>query len=376
MVYDCLYPHTIGGAERWYRQLALHLSQAGHDVTYVTMPQWDETETPDLPGVQVVAVGPRSSLYSNGRRRIGPPLLFGFGVLRHLASHGSEYEVVHLVSFPYFPILAAALLRRIRRYRIAVDWFEVWTREYWDEYLGVFGRVGYWVQQLCIRVRQEAFCFSDLHQRRLRAAGVRGPVTVLRGLYEGELRARESLPADPVVLFAGRHIPEKQVTAIVPAFAHAREEVPELRCAIYGDGPDRDEVLRQIESYGLEDVAEAPGFVEQERVEEALGKALCVVLPSRREGYGLVLVEAMARGTPVVVVRGPDNAAVELVEEGVNGFVAASASPQDLGEAIIRVHRAGAALRHSTAAWYDRNAQMLSLEGSIAVLSRRLEERA
>jgi glycosyltransferase involved in cell wall biosynthesis len=374
MVYDCLYPHTIGGAERWYRELAVHLSRAGHDVTYVTMPQWDETEPPDLPGVQVVTVGPRSSLYANGRRRIAPPVLFGFGVLRHLATHGAEYEVVHLVSFPYFPLLAAALLRRIRRYRIAVDWFEVWTREYWDEYLGVFGCVGYWVQQLCIGVRQEAFCFSELHERRLRAAGVRGPVTVLRGLYEGEPRARESLPADQVVLFAGRHIPEKQVTAIVPAFARASEEVPELRCAIYGDGPDRDEVLRQIESYGLEDVAEAPGFVEQERVEEALGKALCVVLPSRREGYGLVLVEAMARSTPVVVVRGPDNAAVELVEEGVNGFVVASASPQDLGEAIVRVHRAGAALRHSTAAWYDRNAQMLSLEGSIAVLSRRLVE--
>jgi glycosyltransferase involved in cell wall biosynthesis len=201
-------------------------------------------------------------------------------------------------------------------------------------------------------------------------------VTVLRGLYEGELRAREPLPADPVVLFAGRHIPEKQVTAIVPAFVRAREELPGLGCTIYGDGPEHDEVLRQIETYGLEDVAEAPGFVSQEQVEQALRRALCLVLPSRREGYGLVVVEAIARATPVVVVRGPDNAAVELVEEGVNGFVAASASPEDLGEAIVRVHRAGAALRQSTAAWFARNAQMLSLESSLAVLSRRLEERA
>jgi glycosyltransferase involved in cell wall biosynthesis len=376
MVYDCLYPHTIGGAERWYRRLALHLSQAGHDVTYVTMPQWDKTEPPDLPGVQVVAIGPRLSLYSKGRRRVAPPLLFGVGVLRHLAAHGSQYEVVHMVSFPYFPLLAAALLRRIRRYWIVVDWFEVWTREYWGEYLGVFGRVGYWVQQLCVRVRQDAFCFSDLHERRLRAAGVRGPVTVLRGLYEGELRARELLPAEPVVVFAGRHIPEKQVTAIVPAFVRAREELPDLGCAIYGDGPDHDEVLRQIESYRLEGIAVAPGFVAQEQVEQALRKALCLVLPSRREGYGLIVVEAIAGGTPVVVVRGPDNAALELVEEGVNGFVAASASPEDLGEAIVRVHRAGAALRDSTAAWFAQNAQMLSLESSLAVLSRRLEERA
>src|SRR5262249_50714572 len=149
-------------------------------------------------------------------------------------------------------------------YRIVVDWLEVWTREYWDEYLGGLGWVGYRVQQLCTRVRQEAFCFSELHARRLRAAGINGRLTVLRGQYDGGLRPQEPLPAEPVVVFAGRHIPEKQVPAIVPAFARAREQAPELRCVIYGDGPEHGDVLRQIVSYGLEDVVEAPGFVEQE----------------------------------------------------------------------------------------------------------------
>ena len=55
---------------------------------------------------------------------------------------------------------------------------------------------------------------------------------------------------------------------------------------------------------------------------------MCLVLPSRREGYGLVVVEAAALGTPSVVVRGPDNAATELVEDGKNGFVAPSADPE------------------------------------------------
>ena len=70
-----------------------------------------------------------------------------------------------------------------------------------------------------------------------------------------------------------------------------------------------------------------------------------MVLPSRREGYGLVVVEACAAGTPCVVVADPDNAAIELIEEGVNGFVAPSASPEDLAAAITRVRdgRPGAA---------------------------------
>jgi len=66
-----------------------------------------------------------------------------------------------------------------------------------------------------------------------------------------------------------------------------------------------------------------------------------------------------------VVVDAPDNAAVELVEDGVNGFVAASASPEDLAAAIERVHVAGAVLRDSTAAWFARNARRLSLASSL-----------
>ena len=45
------------------------------------------------------------------------------------------------------------------------------------------------------------------------------------------------------IVFAGRHIPEKRVPAIVPAMALARERLPELRCEIFGDGPERAAVL-------------------------------------------------------------------------------------------------------------------------------------
>ena len=96
-----------------------------------------------------------------------------------------------------------------------------------------------------------------------------------------------------------------------------------------------------------------------------LRRALCLALPSKREGYGLVVVEASALGVPSVVVRGPDNAATELVEEGENGAVADSVAPAELAAAILRVHAAGPALRESTAAWYERNADRLSLDRSL-----------
>ena len=58
LVYDCLFPHTVGGAERWYRNLGERLAADGHDVTYLTLRQWERGEDPGVPGVRVIAVGP------------------------------------------------------------------------------------------------------------------------------------------------------------------------------------------------------------------------------------------------------------------------------------------------------------------------------
>jgi glycosyltransferase involved in cell wall biosynthesis len=372
LVYDCLFPHTVGGAERWYRGLAERLAADGHQVTYLTLRQWNRGSDPGVPGVDVRVVGPRMRLYSGpGRRRVLPPLIFGLGVLWHLLRHGHRYDIVHTCSFPYFSLLAAALVRSLWRYRLIVDWFEVWTRLYWRAYLGRRGGdAGWLVQQLCVRVPQRAFCFSRLHAARLREEGLRGEITMLAGAYDGPLEPLPVRKADPLVVFAGRHIPEKQVPAILPALVQARKSIPQLRAAILGDGPERFEVTRLMTELGLDGVVVVPGFVAAETVEEFIGRALCMLLPSRREGYGLVVIEAAAHGTPSVVVAGQDNAAVELVADGVNGFIAPSPSPEDLAAAIVRVNDAGDALRCSTAAWFAAHAGRLSLQGSLEQVAR------
>jgi glycosyltransferase involved in cell wall biosynthesis len=365
LVYDCLYPYTVGGGERWYRALAERLAQEGHDVTYLTLRQWEPGEEPSIPGVNVVAVGPRFELYFEGRRRIGPALHFGRGVLRHLLRQGRRYDVVHCASTPFFALLAAGLARRRGRYRLLVDWIEVWTLRYWREYLGKLnGTIAWIVQRLATRVGERAFCFSRLHERRLRKEGFEGSIDVI-GVYTGPLDRPDPAPADPMVVFVGRHIPEKGVLALPATLARARERLPELRAEILGDGPLRGEVQRLVHEQGLDDAISVPGFVTEEHRRKAVRHALCLALPSTREGYGLVIVEAAALGTPSVVVDGPDNAAVELIEDGVNGVLAPSADPDELSVAILRVHQAGQALRTSTADWFERNARRLSLESSL-----------
>jgi glycosyltransferase involved in cell wall biosynthesis len=368
LVYDHVFPQTVGGAERWMRDLALRLADAGHEVTYLTMRH--EGETPALPGVRLVGLTAAGRVYREDRRALGPPVRFGLAVARHLRAHGSSYDVVHLVSFPYFPLLAAAAWRRRRKYRIVADWPEVWTREYWRAYAGaVSGTIGWLVQRRCVRVRHTAHCMSRMHAARLVDEGYDGTPEILPGLYAGPHEPSPSEHVDPsLVVYAGRHVPEKRVDSLVRGFARALETRPDLRLELYGDGPERPRIERLVRELALSPSAQVHGQRNEQEVAAALGRAACLATASEREGYGLVVIEAAARGTPSIVVAGPENAATELVVDGVNGVVAPSADPDALAAALLRVIDAGADLRASTASWFAENVGTLGIERSLELV--------
>ncbi len=91
--------------------------------------------------------------------------------------------------------------------------------------------------------------------------------------------------------------------------------MPDISCAIVGDGPERHALKQKADKLGLR--IEFPGFVGN--VYSYMKSSKVFVFPSRREGFGLVVLEANACGLPVIVMNHPNNASVELIEG--NGFV-------------------------------------------------------
>jgi glycosyltransferase involved in cell wall biosynthesis len=368
LVYDCLYPHTVGGAERWLRALAESLA-AEHEVTYLTRRQWSGDA--GVPGVRCLAVSPGGALYdAEGRRRLLPPVLFGAGVLAHFLRNRRRYDVVHCVSYPFVPLVAIrmALIGTPQASRVYCEWIECLSRDYWRSYAGgLGGTAGRLLQALCISLTSDAWVFSDHTRRRLREEGYRGRVRLAGGLGADvpSPPGADARPGDPFVLFAGRHVPDKRVTILPDAIAQVREHRPATRAVLVGDGPERSRVLERIRQLGLEEVVSAPGFVGRAELDRLYREAACVVSPSRRDGYGMAVVEAAAVGTPVVVCRSPDNAATEHVVEGVNGTVVERATPAELAAGIIDVLERGPALRHSAARWFEVNSERLQMRRSL-----------
>jgi glycosyltransferase involved in cell wall biosynthesis len=376
VAYDCLFPWSTGGGERLYRVFAEEFAAAGHQVTYLTRQQWDG-DPPTIDGVDVRVVSTDRELYdAGGARTLGPAIRFAAGLFGHLRRHRRDYDAVLVSATPATNVPAVRAALAGSGTVVAVDWLEVWRPAQWREYSGpLVGRVASTIQRVAVRLSPVASCHSQLIARRLRELGLRSEPVVSPGLL-GDETAREpelTSPQPPRVIYVGRHIPDKRVETLPAAIAHARTRLPDLVATIYGDGHTRPAVLAEIERLGLGDVIDTPGFVSQEELDEGMSSASCLVNPSAREGYGLVVVESCAVGTPVVLVTGEDNASVELVEDGVNGAVAADTGPQTLGGAIVDVVTAGDPLRKSTLAWYETASRTRTVRAAATQLLAALE---
>ena len=134
----------------------------------------------------------------------------------------------------------------------------------------------------------------------------------------------------PVVLAIGRLRPEKDFRSLIDAFRLIRAR-RDARLIILGEGECRDALLRSVEDYGLQDDVDLPGFVHNSA--SYLARADVFVLSSIREGFGNVIAEAVALGTPVVSTDCPHGPS-EILEQGRWGRLVPVGDRQALAAAI------------------------------------------
>lgn len=377
IAYDCLYPVQRGGGERVYRRIAELLVDRDIDVTYVTRAEWATNAAPRVP-FDLVSVW-RGAIYDErGNRRSAAAVRYAFGLFRHFVRRRRDYEGVIVAALPVVNVFAVRLALLGSGTRIAVDWLEVWPWRKWRAYSGgVTGTVAWLLQSLAVRIGRVSTVNSSFTKRRLESAGATNPIVL--GLVDlvGEPNERtlaRNAPNDapPFALFVGRHIPDKRLSSLPAALAVAQATIPDLTLKVVGSGPETGAARAAAMVAGVDAHCEWLGRVSDESLQELYRDAAVLVNPSAREGFGLVVAEAAAWGTPSVVVAGPDNAAAELVVDDVNGWLAPSVAPADLGGAIAVAVTGGQELRTRTSDWFAKERVDHSLARSVDELLARL----
>lgn len=187
-----------------------------------------------------------------------------------------------------------------------------------------------WATRLAHRV----VCVSEDSARLSVQEGVSAKriCTVWNGIDVTRFSYRGPCPGGPAVM-VGRLSPEKDVGTLLEAFAVARKSDPAFRLEIAGDGACAEELEARARALGIADSVSFLGEVRD--VPALLARASMFVLSSLTEGISLTLLEAMARGLPVVATRVGGNA--EVVCDGETGWLVPARAPADLAAAMLRV---------------------------------------
>ncbi len=141
------------------------------------------------------------------------------------------------------------------------------------------------------------------------------------------------LPGGPRLAIVGRLIPIKGHDVLLGALAVAREQVPDLALEIAGEGQLEPELRATVARLGLDDAVTFLGRVAP--VAPVLERAEVVVVPSFGEGFGMVALEAMERGRPVIA--SAVGGLSEIVEDGRTGILVPSGDVDALAEAIVEL---------------------------------------
>jgi len=321
-VYDTIYPYTLGGVEKWIWQLSLRLARLGHEVHIFGPKFWTGENVFNKEGVYLHGVcSPPKKRFVEGKRSIGWPIYFAVRVLPPLLKE--RFDIIDCQNFPYFPCFSAKIASKVRKSKLIITWHEVWD-SWWYSYLGrVKGFMGKTIEQMCLRLSNCMIAISNRVKADLLAKDVeenRIAVVNVGTDWQGIQGIRPATEKYEII-FVGRLVSYRNVDVLIRAVALLRRKLPEIQCAIVGDGPEKNALVTLSRELGIEQHIKFLGFLpKDEQVISYLKASKVFVLPSTLEGLPQVLLEANACSLPVIIINHKNNAATAIVNDGENGF--------------------------------------------------------
>lgn len=330
-IYDCIYPWVKGGGEKRIYDIGKRLATKGHEVHLFGIKWWDGSDIIENDGMILHGVCEKMELYSDGRRSISEAIIFSIRLLPHL--YKQKFDIIDVTAFPYFSVFTTKLISMIKRTSMVITWHEAWG-DYWYQYLGWKGVFGKFIESIALKLGK-SIVVSQMTKSNLESLGKDKDIYIIPNGIDLK-RISQIVPHIEKcdVIFVGRLIKEKNVDILLKAIHYIRYELPDIKCSIIGNGPEKEQLTKFVADRKLENNVSFLQFIEYDEVISRIKSSKLLVLPSSREGFGIVVIEAFACGIPVITTRCVCNAASELIKEA--GLLT-DLDVYELGGAIYRL---------------------------------------
>jgi len=333
LIYDMIYPYTIGGAEVRNYSLAKKLAEQGHEVHLYGVKLWKGPDIIKKDGIFIHGVCRYTQKYNfKGNRSIFEPIKFSYYIFKSLIRE--KFDLVDCSAFPYFPVFSCKLYSIIKNTPLVITWHEVWM-DYWYEYLGWRGIFGIIIEKIVSRLTKSIVSVSNRTRNNLIKLGINKEhiSTVYNWVDVKEIQKIKKSKEKSEIIYAGRLMKHKNIDVLIKSIYLAKKEFPDIKAVIIGDGPEKTKLKALTRRLGLDKNIKFMDFMLKEKVYSFMKSSELFVLPSVLEGFGITVIEANACGLPVITVKHRRNASADLIRHYDNGFVC-NLSEQDITEKI------------------------------------------
>ena len=368
IVYETVFPEFKGGVERWFQEVAEGLKSNNFQVFYLNTNGVTEVRE----NISYVDIGmSKNSFHLTGERSIVGTLSYSLSLFRFLLKH--DFDFVYMSSFPFLHIWTARIVRILRkkRYLIIVEWFEIPSLRFWNTEFGFrSGWLGYAIQEITVRLPDVNISYLDSTKLQLfKRMSSKKTLLKLPGIcpdLPATIPIDENFKTEDLCQI-GRLIPDKNPLLSLEVVSKLISKGWKGNFTFIGSGPLEERIKEEISKRNLSDRVFFIKNASDEVKNLTLRNSVALFHPSKREGYGLAIIEAAFFGVPAILIRSEDNKSTEL---GINpSLVAESENVSELASLVMKALNERSSLSSESRRWIEEVSPKMACSASISKIS-------
>lgn len=326
---DFFIPHYNGGGERRYFEIAKRLIERGHHVDVICMKIKGADDHELIEGINIHHVGPK--IKNPPYRTVFDFIHFIISCFLWILKH--DYDIIDAQT--YVPLIPGFFGAKLKGIPVIGTIHDVGSGKN-DQWL-IFSNFASIFEKFLVKLPYNKIITvsnqtkSELIQR----YDVKSEK--INVVHNGvDLNLIDSINVDKKnknsIIFVGRLAPHKHVDDLINVIRMLKEDFTDIQLTIVGNGIEKDNLIKIVNDLNLNDHIDFLSDLEYSEVIREMKRSNVLVLPSTREGFGMVLAEANASNKPVVAYK--SGGVVEVIENGINGFLVKPHDINGLAEKI------------------------------------------